>query len=55
MPSIDGNSEASIASTRSRFTRGNSRIRPLCIHSHRPWRNGCVFVSWIAVPVDARM
>jgi hypothetical protein len=30
-------------------------MRPLCIQSQRPWRNGCVFVSWIAVPVDARM
>ncbi len=35
--------------------RVNSRISPLCIHSQRPWRKGCVFVSWIAVPVDARM
>jgi hypothetical protein len=30
-------------------------MRPLCIQSQRPWRNGCVFVSWMAVPVDARM
>jgi hypothetical protein len=30
-------------------------IFPLCIQSQRPWRNGCVFVSWIAVPVDARI
>ena len=34
---------------------GTRRIRPLCIQSQRPWRNGWVFVSWIAVPVDARM
>ena len=27
---------------------------PLCIQSQRPCRNGCVFVSWIAVPVEAR-
>jgi hypothetical protein len=23
-----------------------SRISPLCIHSQRPYRNGCVFVCW---------
>ncbi len=55
MPSIDVNSESSTASRSSRLTLANSRIRPLCIHSQLPWRNGCVFVSWIAVPVEARM
>ena len=33
----------------------NSRMRPLCIQRRFPCRNGWVFVSWIAVPVDARM
>ena len=55
VPSIDWYSDSSTASTSSRRTSGNSRMAPLCIQSHCPWRNGCVFVSWIAVPVDARM
>jgi hypothetical protein len=55
VPSIDEKSESSTASRSSRRTDGNSRIRPLCIQSQRPWRKGCVFVSWIAVPVEARM
>ena len=27
----------------------------MCIQSHLPCRNGWQFVSWIAVPVEARM
>ena len=39
---------------RSRRTRG-SRTSPLCMKSQRPCRKGCAFVSWTAVPEDARM
>jgi hypothetical protein len=39
-PSIAGYSDGSTARTRSRLTRGNSRMRPLWTHSQRPWRKG---------------
>ncbi len=52
---MDVKRESSTAMTSSRRMRMKSWIAPLCIHSQRPWRNGCVFVSWIAVPVEARM
>ena len=37
------------------MTTWKSRMAPLCIQSQRPCRNGWQFVSWIAVPVEARM
>ena len=48
-----GRSSGSTARSRSRRIRGNSRMRPLCMKSQRPCRNGCVFVSCTAVPVEA--
>ena len=40
---------------RSRLTAWKSLMRPLCMNSQRPWRNGWQFVRWTAVPLDARM
>ena len=52
---MDGKSDGSTSSTRSRLTAGKSLTSPLCIHSQRSWRNGWQFVRWTAVPVEARM
>ena len=43
-----------MASMRSRLSSWNPAIDPLCIHSQRWYRNGWQFVSWTAVPVEAR-
>ncbi len=52
---MSGNSAGSISSMRSRRTLCISRIIPLCMNSHLPWRNGWQFVCWMAPPVEARM
>ncbi|CAH0281755.1 hypothetical protein SRABI26_03964 [Arthrobacter sp. Bi26] len=54
-PSISGKSVGSTAMTKSRLTVAKSLMSPLCIHSHRPWRNGWQLVCWTAEPVEARM
>ncbi len=54
-PSIAGYSSGSIASTSSRFTRVKSPMRPLCIQSQRPCRNGWQFVCCTGDPDVARM
>ena len=52
---MSANKDGSTAMSRSRLTSWNSRMAPLCIHSHRPCRNGWQLERCTGVPVDARM
>ena len=53
-PWIDGNSDGSIASIRSRRISANPCDHAVVHEQPRPCRNGWQFVCWIAVPVVAR-
>ena len=53
-PSISGYSDGSTAIIRSRFTSWNPASDPLCIHNHRPYRNGWQLLRCTGVPLEAR-
>ena len=53
-PSISANSDGSTAIIRSRFISWNPASDPLCIHNHRPYRNGWQLLRCTGVPLEAR-